>query len=179
MSKIKATYFRWFWIWQEEKEIQWLKAMSKKGWHLKSAKLFVYTFLRGEPIDVNYYMDLNYINKNDWSEYIGVFEDLGWKLICINGSWKYFSSPSSNKIKEVYSDNHSKIKKYSTILVFHILLIPNFILLMKFCADRLESNPSFLELFIVLLLLFLIIVVIYSLFNLISYLSKLKRELRE
>jgi hypothetical protein len=179
MSKIKATYFRWFWVWQEEKETLWLKNMSKKGWHLKSVKLFVYTFLRGEPIDANYYLDLNYTKKNEWSDYIEIFNDLGWKLICSNGVWHYFSSPSDNKIREVYTNNRSKLKKYRTILYIHILFLPQFVLFQKALAQRMEIRHSFLENLLMICLISIFLVLLYSTFNMIAYVSKLNNDLRE
>ncbi|HCU56765.1 MAG TPA: hypothetical protein DF984_00800 [Anaerolineaceae bacterium] len=49
---------KWFWAWQDEKEEQWLNAMSKQGYHLISPGSFGrYEFEQGEPKNYVYRLD--------------------------------------------------------------------------------------------------------------------------
>ena len=45
----RKTMTRWFWVWQFEKEEEWLNEMAASGWALESVGFCRYTFVRCEP----------------------------------------------------------------------------------------------------------------------------------
>ena len=45
----RKTITRWFWVWQFEKEEEWLNEMAANGWVLESVGFCKYTFVRCEP----------------------------------------------------------------------------------------------------------------------------------
>ncbi len=45
----RKTLTRWFWVWQFEKEEDWLYEMAASGWVLESVGFCRYTFVRCEP----------------------------------------------------------------------------------------------------------------------------------
>lgn len=179
MSKKQATCFRWFWVWQEEKETLWLKNMSLRGWHLQKVTIMIYTFQKGESKDLRYYLDFSILRQKDVPDYVNIFQDLGWNLVCRQGSWFYFTSPTENRIQEVYSDNQSKLKKYSSILMLHIVLIPIVVIMMNIASKRLVENNSILNNIEVLIIFLLLITTIYSTIKFIILVSKLRKDPKE
>lgn len=47
-----------FFVWQYEKEEQWINQLSAQGWHLRKASLFKYVFERGLPNEYDYRLEL-------------------------------------------------------------------------------------------------------------------------
>ena len=45
----RKTVTKWFWVWQFEKEEEWLNEMAANGWVLESVGFCRYTFVRCEP----------------------------------------------------------------------------------------------------------------------------------
>jgi hypothetical protein len=179
LEKNTRNYIKLFWIWQEERESLWLRDMSLKGWHLKKVTIVLYTFLKGESQDLRYYLDFNPIKAKDLPEYTDIFKDLGWKLICRNGLWYYFASPAENKIKEVYSDNQSKLKKYGLILAFHVMFTSILVNLMNIVSKRLVENNSILNNIVALILFVLLVATTYSTLKFIALVSKLRKDPKE
>ncbi len=179
MKKKLKQCIRFFWVWQEEKEMKWLRQMSQKGWHLKNACIFLYTFEKGEPTDIVYYGDFKYLKKTDVEEYIGMYSDAGWKFICSQGSWFYFSSPADNKYKEVYTDNQSRLIKYRRLLLIHVIFIPILMNSLRMIADRMSDNETVLMGTLMLIIFVIFLVFIYSTIRLIGVVSKLNKSIKE
>jgi len=144
MDKLLKRCFRLFWLWQEDKEMEWLRQMSLKGWHLTNACIFIYTFKKGEPKDIVYYGDFKSIKKRDVDEYLEIFKDAGWSYVCRQGNWFYFSSPADNKYKEVYSDNQSRLVKYRTLLLIHVIVLPMLFNSLRSVSNRMANNETIL-----------------------------------
>lgn len=108
--------FKIFFAWQEGKEEKWLSQMSKEGWHLNKSGLFNYEFIKGEPMDIIYKLDYKPFRNEKIDDYITLFEDSGWEYVTRFAGWFYFRTETSNSYGlELYNDNASKIKKYSTL----------------------------------------------------------------
>ena len=45
----RKTIRKWFWVWDFEKEEDWLNEMAMNGWVLESVGFCTYHFLRCEP----------------------------------------------------------------------------------------------------------------------------------
>ena len=45
----RKTITKWFWVWQFEKEEEWLNEMAANGWVLESVGFCRYSFVRCEP----------------------------------------------------------------------------------------------------------------------------------
>ena len=45
----QKTVYRWFWVWDFEKEEQWLNAMAQSGWLLNSVGFCSYHFIACTP----------------------------------------------------------------------------------------------------------------------------------
>ena len=45
----RRTIYKWFWVWDFEKEEEWLNEMAMNGWVLESVGFCSYHFIRCEP----------------------------------------------------------------------------------------------------------------------------------
>ena len=45
----RRTIRKWFWVWDFEKEEEWLNEMAMNGWALESVGFCTYHFVRCEP----------------------------------------------------------------------------------------------------------------------------------
>jgi hypothetical protein len=179
MEKKSKHCIRIFGVWQEENEMKWLKQMSQKGWHFKKACIFLYTFEKGEPTDIVYYADFKYLKKTDTEEYIGMYSDAGWKFICSQGSWFYFSSPADNKYKEVYTDNQSRLIKYRRLLLIHVILITILMNSLRIIANRISDNATIIMEILLFLVFVIFLILIYSTIRLIGVVGKLNKSIKE
>ncbi|MCX7711575.1 MAG: DUF2812 domain-containing protein [Clostridia bacterium] len=137
---------KFYMVWQDEDEENWLREMSLQGWHLTGVSCgFKYYFIKGDP--KNYYYRLDYINpfKADKGEYINFFRDMGWTYIgdVFNG-WQYFRTENEvekGKIAEIYTDRNSKIEK--NLRIQRILLAVLFLNLVVGTSNFLKGLERF------------------------------------
>jgi len=79
-----------FFVWEDDKEIQWLNEMSRSGWHLQSISgLIKYIFIKGEPKNIIYQLDYKSSLAID-DEYLQLFKDSGWDYLGNMLNWRYF-----------------------------------------------------------------------------------------
>ena len=120
---------KWFWLWQDEKEEEWLRSMAQQGLHLKEIRLLNrYVFEEGTPQDIVYRLDF-LTNNKDYPGYLQLFRDAGWEHVAVNGSWQYFRKPAAQgAAPEIFTDNASKIQKYqrlvAILVVFSVIFSP-------------------------------------------------------
>jgi len=179
MNKEYKTSYRLFGIWQEEKEMEWLRQMSLQGWHLVSAAVVVYTFEKGEAKDLSYYGDYKSFKQWDLEEYLHIFQDAGWTFICKQGNWFYFSSPVDNKYREVYSNNQSRLEKFRLLLLLHIFLLPMLTNSMLIVSRRMMENASVPMGILLLIVATFLITAVYSAIRVIIQVSKLSKAASE
>lgn len=179
MSVKQKHVVRFFDLVQEEKEMTWLNQMALSGWYLVRVMFFVYTFEQGEPSDTRYYGDFKTMKQHDIGEYLQIFTDCGWKFVCQQGSWYYFSSLFDKNYREVYSNKQSQLEKYRTVLL--TLIIPMVMLInsLLILSRRSERSPSF-GLDILLFIVFtLLLIAIYSTIRIIGKVTKLQKSVSE
>ncbi len=110
--------FRFIAVWQEGKEVLWLKSMSAQGWHLKKVSFLMYQFEKGEPHDYEYSLDFRIEARTDMQEYRGLIEDSGWQYVGHMGGWQYFRIDADKAADaEIYSDTESLKGKYKRVLL--------------------------------------------------------------
>jgi hypothetical protein len=126
MEKMKKTKFKWFWAWDDEKEEQWLEAMSEEGWHLENPGLpCVYHFRKGEPREYSYRLDFRTGSSKSLLDYLQICRDAGWEMIGRMSSWYYFRKECRGGEKpEFFSDTDSKVQKYRRLLVLLVIFLP-------------------------------------------------------
>ena len=121
--------FKWFWAWQDEQEENWLREMSKQGFHLNTPGFFgSYNFEVGLPNDYIYRLDFVTSSKKDLDSYLQLFKDANWDHIGNMGGWQYFRTKVQNgEHPEIFNDNESKIQKYRRIIFILLIYFPLFI----------------------------------------------------
>ena len=74
--------FKWFTIFEYEKEQDYLREMHKSGWKFVNVTgLGMYHFEKCIPQDVVYQLDYNKDGLAHKDEYLKMFDDCGWEYI--------------------------------------------------------------------------------------------------
>lgn len=139
--------FKYFTIFEHEKEQEYLREMHKSGWKLtKITRLFVYHFEKCTPEDVVYQLDYNQEGVAHREEYVQMFRDCGWEYIQDFVGYSYFRKPTSemediplHKSEEIFCDDESRLQMMGRVFkgrmfpmlilfLFSAILIPLFIL---------------------------------------------------
>ncbi len=97
-----------------DKEEKWLNEISNKGWELYS-KNIEYKFRKTSEKNDNIKIDYrNFKSKNDFQDYITLFEDSGWKHIAgtKTSGKQYFQRVDEAASHDIFSDTLSKAERY-------------------------------------------------------------------
>lgn len=97
-----------------DKEENWLNEMAAQGWVLcgKSSK---YIFQKAAPDNEMIKIDYrNFKSKEDFQNYIALFQDSGWEHIAGNKSSgkQYFKKVDETAEDDIFSDSASKAERY-------------------------------------------------------------------
>jgi hypothetical protein len=173
MTEIKTHKIRWFWVWDDDREENWLRDMSNRGLHLQSARFpGIYTFVKGEKKDFIYRLDFTPSMKVT-PEYLYLFQDAGWEYLGKLNSWQYFRIEASQKTTgEIYSDNVSKVERYKRMIWFLTVFLP-LLIVSLINMIGLAHNPIAVVLLIIILLL--MACYCYGIFRLYRRLQELKK----
>jgi hypothetical protein len=117
-NQLKRTKF--FPLWQEEKEMDWLSTMSRQGWHLKSKGYMTYWFEKGENTEYIYNIDYKLTADKDIDEYMSIYDDAGWEFVDSYTNWHYFRTIKGSKT--IYCDVESKKRRLKKILMLLLSL---------------------------------------------------------
>lgn len=121
--------FKWFWIWQDEKEEAWLGQMARQGLHLQQPRYCGrYAFVQGAPREVAYRLDF-VTNAKKSPDYFQLFKDAGWEHVGEMGGWQYWRKEvRDGEMPEIFTDVESKIQKYRRLLAFFAIFFPIFVI---------------------------------------------------
>lgn len=111
MSAATVVRYKLHFVWEDEKEEQWLRAMARQGLHLvKANQMCRYVFRVGAPDDVVYRLDYLPRARKDTS-YFQLFEDAGWEHAWACSGWQYWRKPAQGGEPEIFTDRQSKVEK--------------------------------------------------------------------
>ncbi len=112
---MKRTIHKTFWMWNFDKEEQWLNQMSASGWQLCSVGLFRYVFEEGAPGEYVYRLELldNWSTHFESQNYIRFVEDTGAEQVGLLMRWVYFRKKADGDGFDLFSDIASRIKHLS------------------------------------------------------------------
>jgi hypothetical protein len=172
MSTIKK--FKWFWAWNDEKEEAYLREMALEGWHFQSVTFpGYYIFEKGEPRNDFYRLDF-LSNYKDKENYLQLFEDAGWGHVGEYGSWQYFRKTAlEGETPEIFTDNESKIKKYSRVITFLVVIFPIYSIIL---INLNKAEGLFYEIVTFICFLFVILYA-YAMVMLLRRIGQLKKKL--
>lgn len=116
-----------------DKEETWLNEMAQKGWLLEHRTIWgTYCFKKIDPTNIRYGIDFRvFNNKDNFSEYLQLFSDSGWKHIYgtkYSGS-QYFIPETNDSNEDIFSDNRSKVGRYTRLSGMWISLIISYTLI--------------------------------------------------
>lgn len=132
--------FKWFTIFEYEKEQDYLSEMHKQGWKLITITgLGMYRFEKCEPLEVVYQLDYNQEGLAHKEEYIKMFEDCGWEYIQDYVGYSYFRKGVDQKgiREEIFCDDESRLQMMQRVLkgrmlplllIFFVVLLPQFLI---------------------------------------------------
>ena len=105
------TKYRWFWVWDFEKEERWLNEMAASGWALSDVGYCVYTFERTEDSEYTVRLEMHPYDDN----YIQFMEDTGAEYVGRVLQWIYFRKKSELGRFDIFSDIDSKLAHLNRI----------------------------------------------------------------
>ncbi len=132
--------FKWFTIFEYEKEQDYLREMQKLGWKLvKVTGIGMYYFEKCVPQDVVYQLDYNKDGITNKEEYLKMFNDCGWEYIQDYVGYSYFRKTVAEDgiAEEIFCDQESRLYMMKRVLksrmipllgIFFAVLLPQFIM---------------------------------------------------
>jgi len=107
----RKTVRRWFWVWDFDKEDQWLNEMALSGWVLDSVGFCKYNFVKCEPGEYTVRLEMH--DPDD--EYVAFMEETGAEFIGRMVKWIYFRKKAVDGPFEIFSDIDSRISQLDKI----------------------------------------------------------------
>ena len=132
--------FKWFTIYEYEKEQEYLRRMHREGWKFRKVSgLGMYHFEACVPEDVVYQLDYNQEGLAHKDEYVQMFRDCDWEYLQDYAGYSYFRKAVSEDgiAEEIFCDSESRLQMMERVFkgrmqpllaLFCSVLIPLFIL---------------------------------------------------
>lgn len=132
--------FKWFTIFEYEKEQTYLRKMHKAGWKFVRVNGFgMYHFEKCIPQDVAYQLDYNRDGLSHKDEYLKMFEDCGWEHIQDYAGYSYFrkAAGDGHAADEIFCDEESRFQMMQRVMkgrmlpllgLFFAVLLPQFLM---------------------------------------------------
>ena len=132
--------FKWFTIFEYEKEQDYLREMHKSGWKFVKVKgLGMYYFEECIPQDVVYQLDYNQDGLAHKEEYLKMFDDCGWEYIQDYAGYSYFRKAvaEDGMAEEIFCDEESRFQMMQRVIkgrmlpllvLFFAVLLPQFMI---------------------------------------------------
>ncbi|MBQ1391069.1 MAG: DUF2812 domain-containing protein [Firmicutes bacterium] len=109
--KERRAIWKWFWVWDFEKEEAWLNEMAMNGWALVAVGFCKYTFERTEPGEYQVRLELRGADPG----YISFLQETGAEYVGRWFQWIYSRKRSDFGPFDVYSDIDSRIDHLNRI----------------------------------------------------------------
>jgi hypothetical protein len=108
MTQETVVRYKVHFVWQDDKEEDWLREMARQGLHLVKANPFCrYVFRRGAPADIAYRLDYGRRARKD-PGYYQLFRDAGWEHVLSCMGWEYWRKSVDGAEPQIFSDAASK-----------------------------------------------------------------------
>ena len=146
--------FKWFTIFEYEKEQDYLREMHKAGWKFIKVKgVGTYYFEKCTPQDVVYQLDYNKDGLSHKDEYLKMFDDCGWEYIQDYAGYSYFRKKVAidGVAEEIFCDEESRLQMMQRVLkgrMLPLLVIFFATLLPQFLINLLSTHNYFIASFI-------------------------------
>lgn len=128
------TEFKWFTIFDYEKEQEYLRDMHKRGWEVTRIGFpGFYHFRECTPEDVVYQLDYNQEGIANKQEYVQMFSDCGWKYLFDFVGYSYFKKAAleMDGQEEIFCDDESRLDMMKRVIKGRILMLfPMFLIIL-------------------------------------------------
>ena len=120
---MRTTIKKWFWVWDFDKEEQWLNDMAAKGLALIGTGFCRYDFEDCAPGEYQVRLELleNHLNHAESQKYIQFIESTGAEQVGNYFRWVYFRKKTADGPFDLFSDRASRIAHLKRILA---LMLP-------------------------------------------------------
>ena len=128
---MRSKVHKWFWVWDFDKEEQWLNEMAAHGKGLVHVGFCTYEFEDCAPGAYFYRMELleNLPDTTESSTYIGFLEETGAEQVGNYLRWCYFRRKAELGPFDLFSDFDSRIRHLNRILwLLWVVLVLNLLL---------------------------------------------------
>lgn len=137
-----------FFIWDYEREQQWLNDQARQGWNLVRVGFCRYEFEYGEPGEYQYALQAleGTAGSVKQQDYLDFLEDMGVQLIARFTYWGYFRRKAQDTPFEMYSDVDSHIRhirriEYCLLPLLVLCLLNTTNVIRIFVADYAPDTP--------------------------------------
>jgi len=107
----RKTIYKWFMIWDFEKEEAWLNEMALNGWVLESVGLCSYHFVRCQPGEYSVRLEMHPYDES----YISFMEETGAEYVGQMLMWIFFRKKTEEGPFDLFSDIDSRIRHLDKI----------------------------------------------------------------
>ena len=107
----RKTIRKWFWVWNFEKEEQWLNAMALDGWVLDGVGWCTYRFRRCAPGEYTVRLEMHPHDE----AYLNFMKETGAEYVGDVVGWKYFRKKAELGPFDLFSDMDSRIRHLDSI----------------------------------------------------------------
>ena len=105
------TIRKWFWVWEFEKEENWLNEMAMNGWVLESVGFCTYHFIRCQPEEYTVRLEMRPYDES----YAQFMEETGAEFVGRMMMWIYFRRKTADGPFDLFSDIDSRISHLDKI----------------------------------------------------------------
>lgn len=121
---MRKVIHKWIWVWNFDKEEQWLNEMAAKGLVLTAVGFCRFEF--EDCIPGEYKICLQFLENKfsgvENTKYIEFLEETGAEHVGTCNRWAYFRKKTSEGDFKLFSDNASRIRHLTKIISFIALL---------------------------------------------------------
>ena len=107
----RMTEYKWFWVWDYEKEERWLNEKAMNGWALADVGFCRYTFERCEPGEYTIRLEMHPADQS----YREFMEETGAEFVARLFAWVYFRRKTELGPFDLFSDIDSRISHLQRI----------------------------------------------------------------
>lgn len=178
----RKTEFKYFTIFDYEKEQDYLRERHLEGWKLTRVTFpGFYHFIKCEPEDVVYQLDYNKEGIAHKDEYVRMFQDCGWEYLMDFVGYSYFRKPASEMREDegIFCDDSSRLEMVRRVfrgrmvpllIIFFLVIIPELIVQ---AYGRTVWNQCLFAAYLICLIVYLIVFVRFG-FMYLSYKKKVR-----
>ena len=163
--------FRWFTIFEYEKEQVYLRQQHQNGWRLvRVTGLGMYHFEQCTPEDVVYQLDYNQEGSANRAQYTQMFADCGWEYIQDLMGYSYFRKRAADMGENetgIFCDHESRMAMWDRVFKGRVRIL----LIMLCCviipqlviqSHNHVAGDFFVGVFMGLLLVYLVILIRFA-----------------